>query len=63
MVDNFEILNLYWDIDRVLKHNSFNLASKITASIKFRTNAKKTKIVNRKIHLAVAKKQLRGIGT
>jgi hypothetical protein len=62
LVNNFEILNFYWDIDRVLKHNPFNLASKITVSIKFSTNAKKTKIVNRKMHLAVAKKQFREIG-
>jgi hypothetical protein len=26
------MLNSYWDIERVLKHNLFNLASKITVS-------------------------------
>jgi hypothetical protein len=56
------MLNFYWDIDHVLKHNPCNLASKITVSIKFSNNAKKTKIVNRKMHLAVAKIQFREIG-
>jgi hypothetical protein len=39
------------DIERVLKHNLFNLARKITVFIKFSNNAKKTKIVNRKMLL------------
>jgi len=51
LVDNFEMLNFYWDIERVLKHNPFNLASKITVFIKFSNNSKKTKIVNRKMPL------------
>jgi hypothetical protein len=38
-------------MDCVLKHNLFNLASKITVFIKFRNNAKKMKIVNRKMPL------------
>jgi len=45
------MLNSYWDIERVLKHNLSNLASKITVFIKFSNNAKKTKIVNRKMPL------------
>jgi len=37
----------------VLKHNPFNLASKITVFIKFSNNAKKTKIVNKKMPLSL----------
>jgi len=45
------MLNFCQDIERVLKHNPFNLASKITIFIEFSNNAKKTKIVNRKMSL------------
>jgi len=45
------MLNFYQDMNCVLKHNPFILASKITVSIKFSNNAKKKKIVNRKMPL------------
>jgi len=48
------MLNFYQDMNCALKHNPFNLASKITVFIKFSNNAKKINIVNRKIHLALA---------
>jgi len=51
LVSNFEMLNFYQDMNCVFKHNPFKLASKITVSIKYRNNAKKTKIVNRKMLL------------
>jgi len=38
-------------MERVLKHNLFNLASKIALFYKFSNNAKNIKIVNRKIPL------------
>jgi len=38
-------------MDHVLKHTPFDLASKITLFTEFCNNAKKTKIVNRKMPL------------
>jgi hypothetical protein len=45
------MLNFCQDVEDVLKHNPFNLATKIALFIKFSNNAKNTKFVNRKMPL------------